>query len=94
MKRYGEVVHILSRQTKNNLVLIGEPRVGKIAVVEGLAQRIVSCDITSNLVDVRLIALYMGVLVAGARYIGEFEEILKVILKEVENAPMLAMGKL
>ncbi|KHN18346.1 Chaperone protein ClpB1 [Glycine soja] len=80
------VVRILSRRTKNNPVLIGEPGVGKTAVVEGLAQRIVRGDIPSNLADVRLIALDMGALVAGAKYRGEFEERLKSVLKEVEDA--------
>nr|GMD35808.1 chaperone protein ClpB1 [Ipomoea batatas] len=80
------VVRILSRRTKNNPVLIGEPGVGKTAVVEGLAQRIVRVDVPSNLADVRLIALDMGALVAGAKYRGEFEERLKAVLKEVEEA--------
>lgn len=80
------VVRILSRRTKNNPVLIGEPGVGKTAVVEGLAQRIVRGDVPSNLSDVRLIALDMGALVAGAKYRGEFEERLKSVLKEVEEA--------
>ncbi|KAF9612254.1 hypothetical protein IFM89_038676 [Coptis chinensis] len=79
------VVRILSRRTKNNPVLIGEPGVGKTAVVEGLAQRIVRGDVPSNLNDVRLVALDMGALVAGAKYRGEFEERLKSVLKEVEE---------
>jgi len=79
------VVRILSRRTKNNPVLIGEPGVGKTAVVEGLALRIVKGDVPSNLADVKLIALDMG-LAAGAKYMGEFEERLKAVLKEVEDA--------
>ncbi|TQD99992.1 hypothetical protein C1H46_014371 [Malus baccata] len=75
------VVRILSRRTKNNPVLIGKPGVGKTAVVEGLAQRIVGGDVPSNLADVRLIALDMG-----AKYRGEFEERLKAVVKEVEEA--------
>ncbi|AAF31725.1 heat shock protein 101; 13093-16240 [Arabidopsis thaliana] len=80
------VVRILSRRTKNNPVLIGEPGVGKTAVVEGLAQRIVKGDVPNSLTDVRLISLDMGALVAGAKYRGEFEERLKSVLKEVEDA--------
>ncbi|KAK2393087.1 Chaperone protein ClpB1 [Trifolium repens] len=82
-----KVMRILSRMTKNNPVLIGEPGVGKTAVVEGLAQRIVKGDIPRDLSDMRLIALDMGALVAaGAKYMGEFEERLKTVLKEVEDA--------
>ncbi|CAI8605765.1 unnamed protein product [Vicia faba] len=80
------VVRILSRRTKNNLVLIGEPGVGKTVVVEGLAQRIVRGDVPSNLADVRLVAFDMGALVVGAKYRGEFEERLKSVMKEVEEA--------
>ncbi|CAI5981145.1 unnamed protein product [Closterium sp. NIES-64] len=79
------VVRILSRRTKNNPVLIGEPGVGKTAVVEGLAQRIARGDVPSNLQNVRLVALDMGALVAGAKYRGEFEERVKAVLKEVED---------
>ncbi|WJX81176.1 Chaperone protein ClpB1 [Trifolium repens] len=80
------VVWILSKRTKNNLVVIGEPGVGKTAIVEGLAQKIVRGDVPSNLADVRLIALDMGALVAGTRLRGQFEEWLKAVLEEVEDA--------
>ncbi|KAH0455716.1 hypothetical protein IEQ34_015748 [Dendrobium chrysotoxum] len=80
------VIHILSCQTKNNHVCIDEPGVRKTAFIEGLTQRIVRGDVPSNLADVRLIALDMGALVAGAKYRGEFEERLKVVLKKVEDA--------
>ena len=80
------VIQILSRRTKNNPVLIGEPGVGKTAIVEGLAQRIINGDVPLGLKDKRLVSLDLGALVAGAKYRGEFEERLKAVLKEVQDA--------
>jgi ATP-dependent Clp protease ATP-binding subunit ClpB len=80
------IVQVLSRRTKNNPVLIGEPGVGKTAIVEGLAQRVFEGDVSETLKNRRLVALDVGSLIAGAKYRGEFEDRLKAVLKEVENA--------
>lgn len=80
------IIQVLSRRTKNNPVLIGEPGVGKTAIAEGLAQRIIAGDVPETLKDKRVVALDMGALVAGSKYRGEFEERLKAVLKEIEQA--------
>ena len=80
------IIQVLSRRTKNNPVLIGEPGVGKTAIAEGLAQRVVAGDVPETLKDKKVVALDMGALVAGSKYRGEFEERLKAVLKEIEQA--------
>src|SRR5207237_10305096 len=80
------VIQVLARRTKNNPVLIGEPGVGKTAIVEGLAQRIMSGDVPDSLKDKRVVALDIGALVAGSKYRGEFEERFKAVLREIAES--------
>src|SRR3546814_1605242 len=84
-KKIERVMQVLSRRQKNNPVLVGEPGVGKTAVVEGLAQKIVANDVPETLKDKQLYTLDLGALVAGSRYRGDFEERLKKVLKEIRT---------
>src|SRR5437899_2815926 len=86
LEKIRRVIQVLSRRTKNNPVLIGEPGVGKTAIVEGLAQRIVAGDVPEGLKDKRLVALDIGAMVAGSKYRGEFEDRLKAVLKEITES--------
>ena len=79
-------MHILSRRTKNNPILVGEPGVGKTAIAEGIAHRIVNGDVPENLKSKEIFSLDLGLLMAGAKYRGEFEERLKAVIKEVQEA--------
>src|ERR671932_2815170 len=85
-KELERVIQILSRRTKNNPALVGEPGVGKTAIVEGLAQRIIQGDVPDSIMDRRVVALDIGALLAGSKYRGEFEERLKAVLKEISEA--------
>src|SRR5262249_21874407 len=85
-EKIRRAIQVLSRRTKNNPVLIGEPGVGKTAIVEGIALRIASGDVPEGLKDKRVLALDLGALVAGTKYRGEFEDRLKAVLKEIEAA--------
>src|SRR5207248_5277798 len=82
----SRAIQVLSRRTKNNPVLIGEPGVGKTAIVEGIAQRIAAGDVPEGLKDKRLVALDIGAMVAGSKYRGEFEDRLKAVLKEITES--------